>query len=184
MLGCCRRLVARASRRKRDTKCPSPASAAWRILRASRRPRFTCSARYTSPIPPSPSFFKIRYRPSRTVPITEPGDYTSWPRGAPRGATSGDMGRHRQGGGERLRHQLVAVTVHREDVPGLLVVVLELAAQLDDEVVHRAVGRVALDPPDLVEDLVPRHRLVGALVQELEHLDLVEGHRLGLAPPR
>src|SRR3972149_5234371 len=104
MLGCCRRLVARASRRKRDTKCPSPASAAWRILRASRRPRFTRSGRYTSPPPPPPS-------------------------------------------------------------------VLQLAAQLDDEVVHRAVGRVALDPPDLVEDRGPRHRLVGALVQELERLD-------------
>ena len=46
----------------------------------------------------------------------------------------------------------------------LVVVLLDLLAQLDDEVVDGAVGRVGLDAPDLVEDLVAGDGLVGALV--------------------
>ena len=66
-------------------------------------------------------------------------------------------------------------------MPRIRGVVLELAAQLDDEVVDGAVGRVALQAPDLLEDLVARDRLVAPLVEQLEQLDLVEGQGVLLA---
>src|SRR5689334_18512563 len=73
-----------------------------------------------------------------------------------------------------LRHELVAEAVDREDVPRALLVLLELAAQLDDEVVDGAAGRRSLDAPHLLEQLVARDGLVGLLAQELQHLELVE----------
>src|SRR5436853_28761 len=53
-----------------------------------------------------------------------------------------------------LRDQLVAAAVHREDVPRVLLVFLELPPELDDELVDRAVGSgPAVGAPHLVEHL-------------------------------
>src|ERR1051325_10677440 len=49
-IGCCKRLVARASRRNRVTKLGSCSRSRCRILIAALRPNASCSARKTSPI--------------------------------------------------------------------------------------------------------------------------------------
>src|SRR5687768_18518481 len=77
-----------------------------------------------------------------------------------------------------LEHQLVAVAVDREDVLWFLGALLELLAQLDDEVVDRAVRRVGVDTPDLVEDLLAADRLADPLVQHAQELHLVEREAL------
>jgi len=51
------RLAFAASRLKRATASGSCTMEGFITLMALRRPIFTCSARYTWPIPPSPSFF-------------------------------------------------------------------------------------------------------------------------------
>src|SRR4051812_10313093 len=80
-----------------------------------------------------------------------------------------------------LQDQLVPGAVDRDDVSWFGGVLFDLLAQLDHEVVDAAGGRVAGDAPDLVQDLVARDRLAGALVEEADQLDLVEGQRHGLA---
>src|SRR4051812_49193143 len=93
---------------------------------------------------------------------------------------NGTTGGRRPGSGRTraLRDELVAEAVDREDVPRVLLVLFELAAQLHDEVVDGARGRRCLDAPDLLEQLVARDGLLGALAQELQDLELVERQAL------
>src|SRR5688500_16993377 len=58
----------RDSRSNRSRKLSSSLSAAERSLRATLRPSRTCSARYTTLMPPRPSSFSSRY-PATLVPI-------------------------------------------------------------------------------------------------------------------
>src|SRR5262249_58933240 len=53
-----------ASRLKRERRSGSFVNASGRSLRATSRLSFVSDARYTSPIPPSPSFETTRYGPS------------------------------------------------------------------------------------------------------------------------
>src|SRR6185369_4115702 len=78
-------------------------------------------------------------------------------------------------------HELIAEAVDREDVARLAALGLDLLAQLDDEVVDGAVGRVRLEPPNLVEDLVAGDGLAALLPEHAQELDLVEA-QLNLAP--
>jgi hypothetical protein len=81
----------------------------------------------------------------------------------------------------RIGHELVARAVDREDVAGCGRLRLDLLAQLDHEVVDGAVGRVGLDAPDALQDVVARDGLALALVEQLEQLDLVERELLDAA---
>jgi len=49
------------------------------------------------------------------------------------------------------RDQFVAHPIDGQDCGAALLVLFDLLAQLDDEVVDRAVRRISLDAPDLVE---------------------------------
>src|SRR4051812_5757693 len=56
----------------------------------------------------------------------------------------------------RLENELVARAIDRDDVLGFGGVLLDLLAQLHDEVVDAAGRRVARDAPDLLEELLAR----------------------------
>src|SRR6516162_4651240 len=60
MLGWLRAEAARASRRKRSKACGSFARSSGKNFRATGRPSSTSSALYTTPIPPPPSFSRMR----------------------------------------------------------------------------------------------------------------------------
>src|SRR5215203_6106917 len=63
------RLAFAASRLNRLIASASFTAPGFITFTALLRPIFTCSARYTRPMPPSPSFFSTRYRSAMMVPI-------------------------------------------------------------------------------------------------------------------
>src|SRR6266545_3601981 len=63
-----RRLATRASRRNRSRSGGLRHRSAWSTFSAAFLPTWSCSARYTEPMPPMPSSVSIRHRPSRMLP--------------------------------------------------------------------------------------------------------------------
>src|SRR5688572_29971231 len=78
-------------------------------LTASNRPKVRCSARYTEPVAPVPSFFRIRYRWASTLPMN----------GSPGGPAVGSsvlMGAKRSGSlpvAHLLQHRMLRTNVDR-----------------------------------------------------------------------
>src|SRR6266581_9456743 len=95
MLGSSRDAATRDSRRNRSRNRGSPARSGARTLRATFRPRATCSARYTTPIPPRPTTDSMRY-PAMVVPMRESvamfPPRSSTPDGEPEEASAEQLG--------------------------------------------------------------------------------------------
>jgi hypothetical protein len=60
--------------------------------------------------------------------------------------------------------EAVAKAVHRHDVLRHIGLRFDLAPQLDDEVINRAVGRARIHPPHPIQNLFTAHRLTGAFM--------------------
>src|SRR5204862_6958708 len=83
------------SRRNRFRNVGSSASSGARTFRATFRPRATCSARYTTPMPPRPTTDSMRY-PAMVVPMRESvamsPPRSSTPDGEPEEASAEELG--------------------------------------------------------------------------------------------
>ena len=75
--------------------------------------------------------------------------------------------------------------MHRDYVLRILGVLFTFSAQRDYVVVYRTICRESVQAPDLVEKLVARDRLLGAVGEDLEQLDLEvpQGEFLALMGP-
>src|SRR6476646_6091350 len=72
-------------------------------------------------------------------------------------------------------NELIAYTVYRPEMHWIGGVLLQLLAQFQDVVIHRASGRVIVISPDFVQQFVPSDDAFRVLHHEFQGLELLRG---------